>query len=28
VADFMASTTAFPNVPMDAPDPYTPASRR
>ena len=28
VADFMASTAAFPNVPMDAPDPYAPASRR
>jgi arylsulfatase A-like enzyme len=28
VADFMASTAAFPNVPMDAPDPYTPERRR
>jgi arylsulfatase A-like enzyme len=28
VADFMASTAAFPNVPMDAPDPYAPPSRR
>jgi hypothetical protein len=28
VTDFKASTTAFPNVPMDAPDPYIPASRR
>jgi arylsulfatase A-like enzyme len=28
VADFMASTAAFPNVPPDAPDPYTPGTRR
>ena len=28
VADFMASTEAFPNVPQDAPDPYLPAIGR
>jgi arylsulfatase A-like enzyme len=28
VADFMASTKAFPNVPQDAPDPYLPARGR
>ena len=27
VADFMASTKAFPNVPQDAPDPYLPSDR-
>ena len=28
VADFTASTTAFPNVPQGAPDPYLPATGR
>ncbi len=28
VADFMATTERYPNVPRNAPDPYTPAARR
>ena len=28
VADFMATTVQYPNVPVNAPDPYVPPARR